>query len=919
MASSTINPFIINSSASRAASSRRRVAASSDRVSPDEINAAELKKALQAKNQNREVSIPLQEKLELYFSNGNSHGHLADRATAAEFNVYVNKALRGEDTTVLSHLVSEDHSLLRDQLSRAGYDTESLPQLLLDYAERALVAKAQGRDLKKEPLPLLDGDNPNAQLFIEMLTSRESGLTTEAARLVEIRNSSDPILRLSHQIANHLGLGDAIRATRTFLRKAEANPLTERLESIPDLLKTEYNQLNTILEPDGSLIVERLAGGRVSFIPAIELNATHLSLLGTDARYFTEMKSLDFGDFFRRAHALAVAGNDNELSLHVAQGASLIMAYYNLELNTPGLREDRRTQLTSEFKLLAQNIQGKGLIPTTLARIIREKVTEATLSSDFVNRANAGIEDRYSSRVIREFLDGVRSPEITSHASLRTLISSSKVIEIPSVSGNTTHLLKWLEDGQTSTSQESQDNRDLVDKKPISLERAVKAYADIVDARIIQINNALEPVLSPGDSSTGTIAQTRQGIVEGMQALKAFPDIESIAQYTSDTLSNISTQNINAEQDQLEKALTSFAGRILGSQVTNDNRYQSLRGFITDIAINIINKTETSTEIDALLNELMRLKASKANAFRAQFNGQQGKEALQQLFNACIKETGTSQGFLDKVNLDNIEAIFKGTEGLELAKQLELMSTSGAKARDIIDSRGEACYGSFAGLLFAQDRDGHTEPEKRLMALLRLVTATAATSDAHFQRLTKHVIEQLETTSSNANTINLITQFQRASKTLDDAANASNFNALLVAQDRLVFLEENLQARQRELDHIREQSSSIVIRNFGDEAKYAEYRAALQSILGAVERLSDRDSGECVKDLTEQLRNDGNDKAQAIALHLIHQLDLTGLSASYSGEHEANLIDRLVIHIERILNSRYLATFARAREIRDNT
>jgi hypothetical protein len=916
MANSTINPFDLSSSSAARASRRPGAASLQTKASPDEINPGELQRVLRSKNTNRDVNQTLQRKFDAYIEDGSSNGYLRNQETAAEFNFYTSRRLKENDTALLTHLCSEDHSLLRDHLSQTGHVDGSLAQLLLDYAKRALAAQASGRNLKDNPLPLQDEDGyGNATALVEMLKGRAPGLSTDAPRLKEVQNNSDPAIRLVYQIANHLGLGDAIRATRKSLRRAEANELTSKLEGdIPSLLRAEYNKLNEIFLPDGSLVVEKLGHGRVRFIPKVELSPAQLCLIGDDARYFDQGSSLNFGEFFKQAHALAVAGNDDELTMHVAQGMFLIMASFNLRLNDPSLAA-QRSQILEEFKLLTRNIQGKGLIPPTLARVIREKVTEATLSSDFINRASAGHENCYSKQAINDFLTGARGPAIASQANLADLINGNDIVILHADGTSTQNSLKWIENSQILTQAEAADNLSLTASKPISLQRAVEAHHTEIDMSFIAINNRLQSILSPNNTSTGTISKARQDIEDEFATLGKFRDIPSIATLITSRLKAISSPGINVNQAGLETALTRFAMSTLGGddlKAFNANtKTATLRSHITSIAQDMINGDDPSTNISLFIVELHTVKGNDDNAFRAQFNDDRGKVHLKTLFNACIKEPETNTGFLDSLNLDNIETIFSGAEGLELAKKLEALATPGSKYQDIIDSHGKSCYGGFANLLFAQNREGQAEPEKRLIALLSLVKQTAPNDD-HFNRLTKHVIERLRI-ASRGSTTNLVTQFTTAAGVLSETYLSGKLAQVLTMKDRVVFLEENLLARQRELENLREQSSSIAIKNFGDESKYQEYRTALQKILDLSARLS-LDDPNCLKDLTTQIENDRDDKALGIVWHLIDRLEPQPASPSNSRvENPADSITRMVEHIERLLNSRNLATYARTK------
>jgi septum formation inhibitor MinC len=903
----TINPFDITSR-SATTKSRRTTPVTSARFSPDAISLSDLKKALKAKIQGTTLSEPLESKFVQYINDGSSHGHLKNQEVASLFCAYTSRKLRENDIDLIGKLSSSDQSILRDHLSLTVYPENSLSELLLDYANRALVAQRNGRNLKENPLPLQDDDNySNPNDLVRMLTGKSTGLSVNAPLLNQIKNSSDPAVKIVYQIAHHLGLADSISATQKSLRQAQSNELTNRLDSdLNSLLRAEYTKLNEIFLPDGGLIVKRLDKGQVRFIPKIELTRAELTLIGDDARYFDEMSSLDFREFFQKAHEFAVAGNDDELTRHVAQGMSLIYASFNIKLNNPNLTPVARKQLLEDFRLLSDNIQGKGLVTPTLARIIREKVTDATLSSDFINRAGAGQENAFSKKAIAEFLAGAKGPEIVSHKSLAKILTS-KGLDIPGFNGQfTRRTLSWIEDSQIPSRDEAQYNQQLSSNKPISLQRAVRAYQDAIDTKLATLHQSLELILTPQNKNIQSIAQARQKIEESFP--ENFASVDAIVDFVSAELNSISGSGINVPKEKLEQALTEFAISILKTNDTNfknSTDFQDHRSTITQIAEDIVNRDDPKANIQRLIT-LLKGK-TEDGSFRAIFNDTNGQNTLKSLLNACIQKQSFNAGFLAQVSLDNIETIFNGPEGQELAKTLESLSTAGSRSEDIINSGGAPYYGAFANLLFAQDASGQPDQANRLIALLSLVDKTAGNDLNKLSRLSHHVIERLKIKPTDSST-SLDTQFTRAKQKLSSHQN--DFDSLIKMKDRLVFLEENLFARQRELQHLREQSSSVIIRQFGDESKYQEYRNALQSILDKADKLNLNDP-RCLDELSRDIENDNNPLALKIVWRLIRGI-LTGLEQPSSTEAPGDSIERIKEHIQRLLNSRNLATFARS-------
>jgi ribonucleotide monophosphatase NagD (HAD superfamily) len=212
-------------------------------------------------------------------------------------------------------------------------------------------------------------------------------------------------------------------------------------------------------------------------------------------------------------------------------------------------------------------------------------------------------------------------------------------------------------------------------------------------------------------------------------------------------------------------------------------------------------------------------------------------------------------------------------------------------------------------LVFSKDRDtDKVIPKDRLTALMYLVYS-AAQDESHLFRLSRHVVEKLRT-SSIGNSDQLVTQFIRATKLLNQGTTLEKFKRVLVMKDREYLLDDGYSLKRRELENLKIVPSSLAIKNFGDEKTYEEYKTALKTIKETYDRLAtnpDLSFQAFIQELPE------NEKARDIFMHLFSGLDgRVVLNTSTEGKPEDAIILSLVEHVERLLGSHYLVGFARS-------
>lgn len=896
-------------------SARRPAARDSQHHGPkssaDEINQRELLRTLEQLNRSQTPNPRHAEKFERYLDEGLSHGHLQDSDTAAAFNVFVTRKIKANDTTLLELLVSDDSSLLRDHCRHIGQADELAP-LLLDFAQRALKAQREGRDLQNNPLPLHNQDEwADSGRLVEMLTARTGGLSTDAPRLRELQRTRDPALKLVYQIAEHCGLGASIRATQTALRTGQENELTQGLQDIPSLLKKEYNKLNEILESDGSIVIGYTDHGTAKIICPIQLEQRHLDILGPDAKYFKPLESLNFRDFFQTAHALAIDGNTEELTSHVARGMSLITAYYNLELNQDGIAQGYRDRLSQEYKELARMMQGKGLLPATMAKIVRERVADACISKDFNDRATAGIANPVATKLIGDFIQELSTnTEFTNQVQLRGLINPSRQIIVPHEDDSeTAHSLKWIDTNQIRTPSQVEENRSLTNNGSISVARAVEAYQRAVDISANRISQAIIERCDPVDMRAAVVMQTKHDIAQAVREVAPFADINSIKTFINTQLSTISRKKVNQGNKELQEALLRFSTKITGinhSLLSKDKKYESTRTAIENIVTDIINADPLQNSIGAFVDHLLELRSNNERHLRASFNNDEGKEAMQTLLENCVRDGSLEARFTDQINLGHISTIFTGSEGEALARKLEELSTPGARSPEIIASNGAECYGAFPNLLFAIDTAGQPDTAKRLSTLSYLIAKTATSPD-QLSRLLRHTANQLAAGTATDRS-RLETKLGQAVGYIRTVEN--NVNQLIRDHHRSIVLNDNLADMRRKSRNIEEHGGSLLIRRFGDEQRYKEIRTALQTIQSYAERIG-TGSDDCLTELKRSLDSDGHSLAYSLLHRLIYGIETKIRPEAEADLHPASLIEGVLEDIESLLLSRNLANFGR--------
>lgn len=794
----------------------KRKGAQTAEPSPDDITRSELEKHLRNMAEGKPAEAGHETKFNDYLQNGNSYGYLDDASNRNLFSIFAKKQLADNNADNLVKLCGPD-SVFGDYIERRKYKPDSLESQLFDYVLTALKQKQAGKDPVAQPVSLtaegLEG-------FIDHLTDKDKGLSHKATKLEALRTSSDPMLRLLRDAAMKLGLRTAIDTTKEQLKAGQSSAMTEKLsESVGDLLKKEEAKLNEILPSGGGLVVARKADGTTTTIDKIDISGIKDEALGEDKGAFERADTLDFGDFFRRAHRLSLVGSDEareELLKHVSDGISLILAYHKAETKAAETANDneRLERADRDFKLISRTIQGKGLLPTRLANIIRSAATEAIMSDDFRNRAAAGDISGRSKELREKFVEELNlsgsggNRAIASLSSMNGLMDNGKIVVFdPESFAIQKHDLRWVESAEISNPTEANNNRLLVNGSPISLERVVQAYRRTTDRACDKVYTELaskitgkenvvqkktlehlahktEEAINTEISSTDEVSTL---ISKRLIAYKNDKAVSMDATGMENALKKFVEETLNLpgskEKAELWKATTANDGSVTYSPI--HEAVSNLRDAILTSNNSGAGDAATNAAVtDAVTALVTALKArmpgsddaKKETALLAKCKEEKGKDRLRSLLSSLRVKAEDSENLSKVLDLDKVVQVFEGSEGKKLQTALEGLSQPGTKfsnVKDAKDSNPEQ-FGEITALLFAKDDKGSTDESKRLTALVRIIKEAAGDDEVLLSSMTSHVVSKLKGNSvKSTEETALAVRLKKALETQMQAPNAA--------------------------------------------------------------------------------------------------------------------------------------------------
>lgn len=767
---------------------KRRGGNSTASLAAGDITKPELKKYLEAVKKGEAPDAQLEAKFNDYIGNGVSGGYLDDSEVRALYTDYVKKQIADGSADGLKKTVGSD-SVFGDYIERKRFKHDSIESQLFEYIQVALEKKAQGKDPKSEPISLTG--NERLEGFVDHLTDKDKGLIFKNTNLEQIRTSNDPILRLMHGVARDLGLDVAINSTRQQLLSGQSTQLTEKLgERLPDLLKKEEQVLNDILTPNGDLIISRRANGDSVKVPALEMTTDMKQVLaGGDTAdvansAFANEDKLDFRQFFMTAHKLSIQGDKNELDKHVADGLSFILAHHKAKLKVAenDNNKEMADEANKEFKLVSNAILGKSLLPTRLAKIVRESANTAIQSEDFKSRAAAGDIETLSKELLEKFQKELTTNrDITNLEGMTGILDNGQLTLInPDSFEKIQANIGYIESNEITDSSVAEANRDL-SGNTLSLERVIDAYERTVEKASDKVFTTVATAVTGKANivSKDTLDKLAHGTEEAISGANASISTSGEAfKVLAEQLAKY--KNANATNDSIEDIKTSlktFVEETLGTKgsdkkelwvsqrkekdgngviqtIKEDTKLEQKVSEIADkikaakgnssedaLKTDFIGLLTDNNGLEGLLKEQIKSKDSSAT-LNSLVTDKKGIERLKTLTTNLRVKLEDSESLSKTLDLDKMMQIFEGTEGKKLQRALEELAYQGSKFSDIKDQPDSIRFGEFTTLLFAKDSKGGIDESKRLTALVQLINKAGSGSD--MSSLTTHIVSKLK-------------------------------------------------------------------------------------------------------------------------------------------------------------------------------
>jgi len=688
--------------------------------SPDEISRADLDKHLRALVEGKQVDPAIEAKFNTYLTTGNSFGYLDDTAIRQLFTSYVKKQIAdGNSDNILKFLGPE--SVFNDYIERKRFKSDSIESQLFDYVLLALKQKKEGKDPNTTPVSLTAG---GLEGFVDHLTDKDKGLSYQSSKIDQLRTSSDPMMRLLREAATQLGLKKSIDTTKDQLRSGESSDLTKKLgDNLPDLLKKEEARLNEIV-PNGDLVVARKVNGDVVKVDKFDISGV-LSELGPDAeKDFVTGTKMDFGDFIRTAQRLSLAGPEfkGDLVKHLSDGISLILAYHKAKTKQADAAGDKELaqKIQDQFRDISKALQGNGLLPENLAKIIRENVGQAILSEDFRNRAAAGDIHALSESLREQFMKGLKgdNKEIASLAGIKGLVESvtdhGDMITVidPDSFATQHHKIQWVESSEIKDPTAAEENKNLTSNpsgigSPISVERLVQSYKRTVDKACDKVFGELAGRITGKDSMVSKKAvddlvhQTEEKIEASFANVADFQKFitESVIAYKDKKAHNTDATAVeNALKKFVEETLNITDGKAKsdlwkataasGGTTTYTPIGEAVKKIATEILVSPntgVGDTASNAAINSAFESLVgaiksRLgtdPASQEKSLLAKLADSKSKERVRTLMSSLRVKLEETEDLSKTLDLDKIVQVFEGTEGKKIAKSLRRLVSSG--------------------------------------------------------------------------------------------------------------------------------------------------------------------------------------------------------------------------------------------------
>lgn len=899
---------------------RRRFAPSTK--TSTSITKTELSEFLKKKAEGGEIKEDLQSKFDAFMAEGVA-SHLGDNATRGNMAKHIKDSAKDADGAALESLVGEQ-SVFFDYVSgktKAG----SVEQGLMEYILTAVQAKKDGKNIEEEPVSLA---SESLATFANDLVDKDKGLSIRSSQLDRVKKSSDPIVKALFNLANDLGLSKSIAKTNEDLKAGVASDYSTRLaESAPEMLRKETEKLKTVLPQDGSLVVS-VKGKTVEKVEKITLNS---AALGDDSKAFNGDEELDFGKFFNKALTLSTQGDEKELKEHVANGLSLIYTHFKQKMKEADGAE-AEAEVRNEFNKVANAIQGKGLLPERVAKVVRDVATEVIPSKEFSDRVSAGDEDNLTTDLVEDFFQDLGSKDFRSLTHIGSLATNGSQVEIidPENFGTSMQTIEKVENNQLSDSQEIEENRDISGNK-ITVQRAVEAYAEVVDNGSEKVANAAREKITgnKGAVNLETLAKRKEAFDKSKEDTE-ITSKDSLDSFLSENINEAIKSKVTSKDDEkISNALKATIEKVLDKKGSRDKTAlwkdnQALKSAVDDLVLAIQtgksdvdgdgNPKPISDAVKTITQALQTELGGQEEKLVGKFIGPRGEERIDNIFDGVHARKEDALDFSKVIDLEKVMDIFEGQEGKKLQKALEDLSYSGSKFSDIRDNPESVEFGEFNTLLNAKTGGGSIDEDKRLTALLRLIQKAAGGNNSAAAAMTSHVVEKLKGSDINSDS-----QATRIARQLNDSLGMNSQDldlgnlvdaqgqpvalegfidkTILASQQRNIALGELYTGMRRQLDNIRTHFIANAMDKFADREKAVESKGHLEEIQSNQDGI-DRNDPEAIKEFKSKL----SDKALEVFTQLEQGLATNPLKRpKYVTEHPGDIMDRIVNFVQNLL------------------
>lgn len=771
------------------------------------------------------------------------YGYLNDTTVRDEFFKLISR-----DLETNAKILFNPESLLHHYLTNTlGHKEESLAMQLFNFYDAA--SKHEGA----EPLALVvDGSLGGYGDLRELLTdTKRGGLSLRAAAFQELRNNDNTAIRFLVSAAKPLRLTDSIAKAKSDLKSATATDDTARLvDNVDEILVREAQELDRILPENGSLAYEVHPTG-LGMVKKLEVSKDLADALNAGPGHaFAEDTEFDFGKFFKTAYKLAAKANDptgtgqEALDDHIAAGLGWLITYFTTSHKIAKTDAERK-EITRQFKAVSDTIQGRALLPKRFSKIVKQSANMATFSKafrdNFLNHNEETITNKALEFFFQEFPNSLPGQLVGIHG---LIDPTTGTIEVPNpkTGAPQRHQLAWVDD--LDVTGDPQANKELRPGAKISVERAVKAYDDLVERTSSEVFEDIENALPRGTGNSSLRAQALQRIAEKVR--NPHNDINDLKITFGQELQQLADDSlIERDFEKLKDKLKAYVESVLPKSVKGKHLWQTKKGnaskmqkLVDELAAAIFTNTDIGSHTNKLLDKVFKI-AGKESHFHLIDSKALAK--LETLLNSITLDSKSSQDFDSSFDLNDrvLKNIFNsGTRlGRELVKTLANGNPYGLTAAEILSNPEAIEAGELANLLFAQTENGEIDRAKRSSALVYLAQATHARTGIDIQEIIEHLSEA--TTRKPDAQVSVFKALGAAA-----VAHTKLEQNLVLAQKRANILDADaLFTLRHDVYMKRNHDTRLAVKHFGNQGEFdGDFRSSLINLSDQIDQVSSDES-----------------------------------------------------------------------------